>query len=74
MSEEGAIIRKYQTKGILWYLTVLGSLATTQREYVALHGFQNLQQQVNDCILVTISTQVPVYHCLKPNLVLFADG
>jgi senataxin len=66
---EGTIIRKYQTKGVLWYLTVLGSLATTQREYVALHGFQNLQQQVNDCILVTISTHVPVCHCLQLKLV-----
>ena len=53
MSEE-TIIRKYQSKGYLWYLTVLGSLATTQREYVALHALQNLQQQVNDCIIVAL--------------------
>ena len=64
MSED-PIVRKFQTKGIMWYLTVLGSLATSQREYVALHAFQNLQQQVNDCVFVAISTCCPVYHCLQ---------
>lgn len=39
------ILRKLQAKGA-WYLTVLGSLATTQREYVALHAFRHLNMQV----------------------------
>jgi senataxin len=29
-----------------WYLTALGSFATTQREYVALHAFRRLNAQV----------------------------
>lgn len=44
-SEDDHILRKLQPKGI-WYLTVLGSLATTQREYVALHAFHRLNSQV----------------------------
>jgi hypothetical protein len=44
---EEALSKKYLAKGTMWYLTVLGSLATTQREYVALHAFQNLQAQVD---------------------------
>ena len=39
------ILRKLHPKGI-WYLTVLGSLATTQREYIALHAFRRLNLQV----------------------------
>lgn len=39
------ILRKLQPKGI-WYLTLLGSLATTQREYIALHAFRRLNLQV----------------------------
>lgn len=43
--EEDHILRKLQTKNV-WFLTVLGSLATTQREYVALHAFRRLNMQV----------------------------
>ena len=42
---EDHILRKFQPRGT-WYLTVLGSLATTQREYVALHAFCRLNLQV----------------------------
>lgn len=45
MDDDDHILRKLQPKGI-WYLTVLGSLATTQREYVALHAFCRLNSQV----------------------------
>lgn len=51
-STEESIKKKYQSNGTVWYLTVLGSLATTQREYVALHAFQNLQSQVDDWICI----------------------
>lgn len=45
--DDDHILRKLQPKGI-WYLTALGSLATTQREYVALHAFRRLNQQVTN--------------------------
>lgn len=44
--DDDHIIRKLLS-GSIWYLTVLGSLATTQREYVALHAFRRLNLQVN---------------------------
>lgn len=43
--DDDHILRKLQPGGV-WYLTVLGSLATTQREYVALHAFRRLNLQV----------------------------
>lgn len=43
--DDDHIIRKLQA-GSIWYLTVLGSLATTQREYIALHAFRRLNLQV----------------------------
>lgn len=43
--DDDHILRKLQPKGT-WFLTVLGSLATTQREYVALHAFRRLNVQV----------------------------
>jgi len=43
--DDDHIIRKLLS-GSIWYLTVLGSLATTQREYVALHAFRRLNLQV----------------------------
>lgn len=45
--DDDHIIRKLQI-GSIWYLTILGSLATTQREYVALHAFRRLNSQVYD--------------------------
>lgn len=49
--DDDHILRKLQPKSI-WYLTVLGSLATTQREYVALHAFRRLNLQVIDFIFI----------------------
>lgn len=51
ITSEEALKRKFQHKGLTWYLTVLGSLATTQREYVALHAFQHLHSQMIKAIL-----------------------
>lgn len=45
LNDDDHILRKLQPKGT-WFLTVLGSLATTQREYVALHAFRRLNVQV----------------------------
>ncbi|MCO5593983.1 hypothetical protein L7F22_048002 [Adiantum nelumboides] len=58
---EESIKKKFLSKGILWYLTVLGSLATTQREYVALHAFQNLQSQMIRAILNPKPENFPRY-------------
>ncbi|KAK8579917.1 hypothetical protein V6N12_070216 [Hibiscus sabdariffa] len=43
--DDDHILRKLQPRTI-WYLTVLGSLATSQREYVALHAFFRLNSQL----------------------------
>ncbi|XP_017701394.2 helicase sen1-like isoform X2 [Phoenix dactylifera] len=48
--DDDHILRKLQPRGI-WYLTVLGSLATTQREYIALHAFRRLNLQMQTAIL-----------------------
>jgi hypothetical protein len=44
-SSEGNVLRKLQPRST-WFLTGLGSLATTQREYIALHAFHRLNVQV----------------------------
>ncbi|KAI5072004.1 hypothetical protein GOP47_0012110 [Adiantum capillus-veneris] len=58
---EESIKKRFQSKGTMWYLTVLGSLATTQREYVALHAFQNLQSQMIRAILNPKPEHFPRY-------------
>ncbi|XP_030548808.1 uncharacterized ATP-dependent helicase C29A10.10c-like [Rhodamnia argentea] len=57
---EDHILRKLQPRGI-WYLTVLGSLATTQREYIALHAFRRLNLQMQTAILQPSPEQFPNY-------------
>jgi hypothetical protein len=60
-ADDDHIVRKLQT-GSIWYLTVLGSLATTQREYIALHAFRRLNMQV---YIMKIITYVAVCHGLQ---------
>lgn len=55
-SDDDHILKKLHPKGI-WYLTILGSLATTQREYIALHAFRRLNSQVSFTILASNSMQ-----------------
>ncbi|XP_077213886.1 uncharacterized protein LOC143848744 isoform X3 [Tasmannia lanceolata] len=70
------VLRKLQPKGI-WYLTVLGSLATTQREYIALHAFRRLNSQMQTAILKPSPEHFPKYEeqppampeCFTPNFV-----
>ncbi|XP_016461304.2 putative helicase MAGATAMA 3 [Nicotiana tabacum] len=70
------ILRKLQPRGI-WFLTVLGSLATTQREYVALHAFRRLNLQMQNAILQPSPEHFPKYEeqtpampdCFTPNFV-----
>ncbi|XP_077249953.1 uncharacterized protein LOC143889575 isoform X2 [Tasmannia lanceolata] len=59
------ILRKLQPKGI-WYLTVLGTLATTQREYVALHAFHRLNLQMQTAILKPSPEHFPKYEEQPP--------
>lgn len=76
MVDDDHILRKIQPKGI-WFLTVLGSLATTQREYIALHAFRRLNSQMQTAILQPSSEHFPKYEqqspampeCFTPNFV-----
>ncbi|XAR48574.1 hypothetical protein NMG60_11031443 [Bertholletia excelsa] len=75
-SDNDHILRKLQPRGI-WFLTVLGSLATTQREYVALHAFRRLNLQMQNAILQPSPEHFPKYQeqcpampeCFTPNFV-----
>ncbi|XP_022768302.1 helicase sen1-like isoform X2 [Durio zibethinus] len=74
--DDDHILRKLQPRAI-WYLTVLGSLATTQREYVALHAFCRLNSQMQTAILKPSPDHFPKYEqqsptmpeCFTPNFV-----
>ncbi|PIN24740.1 tRNA-splicing endonuclease positive effector (SEN1) [Handroanthus impetiginosus] len=74
--DDDHILRKLHPGGV-WYLTVLGSLATTQREYVALHAFRRLNLQMQNAILQPSPEQFPKYEeqppampdCFTPNFV-----
>ncbi|KAF4346363.1 hypothetical protein G4B88_003394 [Cannabis sativa] len=59
------ILRKLLPKSI-WYLTVLGSLATTQREYVALHAFGRVNSQMQAAILQPSPEHFPKYEQQTP--------
>ncbi|EYU33333.1 hypothetical protein ABFS82_03G017200 [Erythranthe guttata] len=73
---EDHILRKLHP-GDVWYLTQLGTLATTQREYVALHAFRRLNLQMQNAILQPSPDQFPKYEeqppampdCFTPNFV-----
>lgn len=59
------IVRKLQPRSI-WFLSVLGSLATTQREYVALHAFRRLNMQMQNAILKPGREHFPKYEEQTP--------
>ncbi|XP_047315951.1 helicase sen1-like [Impatiens glandulifera] len=65
--ENDHILRKLQPKGI-WFLSVLGSLATTQREYVGLHAFRRLNSQMQNAILQPSPELFPKYEDQSPAL------
>ncbi|KAE8666492.1 alcohol dehydrogenase-like 7 [Hibiscus syriacus] len=74
--DDDHILRKLQPRAI-WYLTVLGSLATSQREYVALHAFCRFNSQMQTAILKPSPDHFPKYEqqtpampeCFTPNFV-----
>ncbi|XP_076935524.1 putative helicase MAGATAMA 3 [Bidens hawaiensis] len=59
------ILDKFQRKGV-WFLTVLGALATTQREYIALHAFRRLNSQMQTAILQPSPHHFPKYEEQAP--------
>ncbi|KAL3514090.1 hypothetical protein ACH5RR_026807 [Cinchona calisaya] len=75
-ADDDHILRKLQPRGV-WYLTVLGSTATTQREYIALHAFRRLTSQMQNAILQPSPDHFPKYEeqppaipeCFTPNFV-----
>ncbi|KAL8089909.1 hypothetical protein AgCh_039393 [Apium graveolens] len=62
---EDHILNKLHPKGI-WYLTVLGTTATTQREYIALHAFIRLNLQMQTAILQPSPKHFPKYEEQQP--------
>ncbi|KAL5225398.1 hypothetical protein ABZP36_012037 [Zizania latifolia] len=64
-SSETNVLRKLQPRST-WYLTGLGSLATTQREYVALHSFRRLNVQMQNAILQPSPEHFPKYEEQPP--------
>uniref|UniRef100_A0A166G3A3 DNA2/NAM7 helicase helicase domain-containing protein n=1 Tax=Daucus carota subsp. sativus TaxID=79200 RepID=A0A166G3A3_DAUCS len=64
-SDDDHILRKLHPKGI-WYLTVLGTTATTQREYIALHAFRRLNLQMQTAILHPSPEHFPKYEEQQP--------
>ncbi|KAL8225543.1 hypothetical protein R6Q57_018100 [Mikania cordata] len=74
--DDDHILRKLHPKGV-WFLTVLGALATTQREYIALHAFRRLNSQMQTAILQPSPELFPKYEeqapampdCFTPNFV-----
>lgn len=64
-SDDENILRKLSPRST-WYLTSLGSLATTQREYVALHAFRRLNLQMQNAILKPSPDQFPKYEEKPP--------
>ncbi|KAI3996388.1 hypothetical protein MKX01_026856 [Papaver californicum] len=63
--DDDHVLKKFQLRGI-WYLTVLGTLATSQREYVALHAFRRLNLQMQAAILKPSPEQFPKYEQPPP--------
>ncbi|XP_068637140.1 probable helicase MAGATAMA 3 isoform X1 [Aristolochia californica] len=63
--DDDHVLRKLQVKN-MWYLTVLGSLATTQREYIALHAFRRLNIQMQTAILKPSPEHFPKYEEQTP--------
>ncbi|KAG9451589.1 hypothetical protein H6P81_011554 [Aristolochia fimbriata] len=58
--DDDHVLRKLQLKNV-WCLTVLGSLATTQREYIAIHAFRRLNLQMQTAILKPSPEHFPKY-------------
>ncbi|CAH1454089.1 unnamed protein product [Lactuca virosa] len=66
-SDDDHILKKLHPKGV-WFLTILGALATTQREYIALHAFRRLNSQMQTAILQPSPEQFPKYEEQAPSM------
>ncbi|KAJ7518585.1 hypothetical protein O6H91_21G075400 [Diphasiastrum complanatum] len=60
-SNPSSILRNLENSKVTWFLTVLGSLATTQREYVALHALQRLHAQMIKAMVQPQADHFPRY-------------
>ncbi|CAK9174268.1 unnamed protein product [Ilex paraguariensis] len=63
--DDDHILKKLHHRGT-WFLTVLGSLATTQREYIGLHAFRRLNSQMQTAILQPSPEHFPKYEEQPP--------
>ncbi|XP_076927845.1 putative helicase MAGATAMA 3 isoform X2 [Bidens hawaiensis] len=66
-ADDEHILDKFQHKGV-WFLTILGALATTQREYIALHAFRRLNSQMQTAILQPSPDHFPKYEEQTPTM------
>nr|XP_043639260.1 uncharacterized ATP-dependent helicase C29A10.10c-like isoform X2 [Erigeron canadensis] len=66
-ADDDHILRKLNPKGV-WFLIFLGTLATTQREYLALHAFRRLNSQMQTAILQPSPEQFPNYEEQAPSM------
>ncbi|XP_047954096.1 helicase sen1-like [Salvia hispanica] len=64
-NDDDHLLRKLRP-GDHWYLTPLCSLATTQREYIALHAFRHLHVQMQNAIIQPSPDQFPKYEEQPP--------
>eukprot|EP00252_Welwitschia_mirabilis_P011439 TRINITY_DN2569_c0_g2_i2.p1 TRINITY_DN2569_c0_g2~~TRINITY_DN2569_c0_g2_i2.p1 ORF type:complete len:1376 (-),score=279.38 TRINITY_DN2569_c0_g2_i2:1333-5460(-) len=67
-ANEEHVLVKLQKENVVWFLAVLGSLATTQREYVALHAFRRLNYQMQKAILDPSPDLFPKYKEQAPSM------
>ncbi|KAG6543891.1 hypothetical protein Mapa_014731 [Marchantia paleacea] len=60
------VMKELSRPGITWFLTVLGSVTTTQREYVALHFLQQFHPKMLNAILQPRPELFPGYADQEP--------
>ncbi|KAL2610776.1 hypothetical protein R1flu_022468 [Riccia fluitans] len=62
----GNVMKELSRPGLTWFLTVLGSVTTTQREYVALHFLQQFHPKMLNAILQPRPELFPGYADQEP--------
>ncbi|KAL3681980.1 hypothetical protein R1sor_000002 [Riccia sorocarpa] len=62
----GNVMKEFSRPGLTWFLTVLGSVTTTQREYVALHFLQQFHPKMLNAILQPRPELFPGYADQEP--------
>ncbi|CAM6105716.1 unnamed protein product [Calypogeia fissa] len=62
----GNVMKDLEREGLTWYLTVLGGVTTTQREYIALHFLQQFHPKMLNAILQPRPELFPGYADQEP--------